>query len=274
MEGHGVEARHPQAVGVAGPATAALGEEDDREPLALGQLEEAVLLAVVLQALRAGEHSVVVRHDDDGVAVDGPGAADHPVGGGAGDELVELATPPLGGDHRGPVLDEAALVEEVGDVLAGGALAAAPPSLDGLGPGRVEPDLVPCPHLRQVGALRIGRRTARLARRRRGPAVARSGICCGPVARSPLVEGDAGQQVALLHRIALGDQQLRDDAGGGCLDRVLHLHRLDDDELAAGLHGLSHARREADDRALQGCAQLEHRGVSSPMGYERPRAHR
>ena len=51
------------AVGVAGPAAAALGEEHDRQPQPLGELEQPVLLAVVLRALRAGEHGVVVGHD-------------------------------------------------------------------------------------------------------------------------------------------------------------------------------------------------------------------
>ena len=62
VEGQAVEAGHAGAVGVARPPAAALGEEHDRQPLALGQLEQPVLLAVVLQALRAGQHGVVVRH--------------------------------------------------------------------------------------------------------------------------------------------------------------------------------------------------------------------
>ena len=52
-------------IGVARPAAAALGEEHDRQPQRLGELEQPVLLAVVLRALRAGEHGVVVRHGDD-----------------------------------------------------------------------------------------------------------------------------------------------------------------------------------------------------------------
>ena len=54
----------PGAVGVARAPAAALGEEHDRQPQALGELEQPVLLPVVLQALRAGEHRVVVRHHD------------------------------------------------------------------------------------------------------------------------------------------------------------------------------------------------------------------
>ena len=62
VEGEAVEPGHADAVGVAGPAAAALGEEHDRQPLALGHLEQPVLLAVVLQALGAGEDRVVVGH--------------------------------------------------------------------------------------------------------------------------------------------------------------------------------------------------------------------
>ena len=57
-----VEAGDADAVGVARPAAAALGEEHDRQPQLLGQLEQPVLLAVVLRALRAGQHRVVVGH--------------------------------------------------------------------------------------------------------------------------------------------------------------------------------------------------------------------
>ena len=38
----------PTGVGVAGPPAAALGEEHHRQPQLLGELEQAVLLAVVL----------------------------------------------------------------------------------------------------------------------------------------------------------------------------------------------------------------------------------
>ncbi len=108
VEGEAVEAGHPDAVGVARPATAALGEEHDREPLALGHLEQPVLLPVVLQALGAGEDRVVVGHHHHRLPADGAGAADEPVGGRALDEVLELPTPSLGGDHQRAVLHEAA----------------------------------------------------------------------------------------------------------------------------------------------------------------------
>ena len=96
----------------------------------LGQLEHAVLLAVVLQPLRAGEHGVVVGHDDaaralvaEQVAVDAADAGDQAVGGRALDQILERAPAALGGDRQRAVLDERARVAEVVDVLARGALA-------------------------------------------------------------------------------------------------------------------------------------------------------
>ena len=80
-------------------------------------------------ALGAGEDGVVVGEHRAGgaiaeeLAVDPGGAADQPVGGGAGDQVVELAPAALGGDREAPVLDEGAGVDEVLEVLARGAAA-------------------------------------------------------------------------------------------------------------------------------------------------------
>lgn len=64
-ERQAVEAADAHHVGVARAPAAAFGEEHHRQPQRLGQLEEAVLLAMVLPALGAGQHGVVVRHRDD-----------------------------------------------------------------------------------------------------------------------------------------------------------------------------------------------------------------
>ena len=63
-----VEARDDEVeqlgrVGVARPPAAALGEQHDRQPVALGELQQAVGLAVVADPLRAGEDRVVVGED-------------------------------------------------------------------------------------------------------------------------------------------------------------------------------------------------------------------
>src|SRR5439155_1634813 len=96
VEGPAVEAGDGGAVGVARPAAAALGEEDDRQPQLRGQLEEAVLLPVVLDALRAGEHGVIVRHHDaararlvEEVTVHPADPGDEPVRGRPLDQLLD-----------------------------------------------------------------------------------------------------------------------------------------------------------------------------------------
>ena len=87
QEREAVEAGRTRRLGVAGSPAAAFGEEHDRQPQLGGELEEPVLLAVVLRALRAGEDGVVVRRDDapgrvpvEAVAVDRADAADEAVG--------------------------------------------------------------------------------------------------------------------------------------------------------------------------------------------------
>jgi hypothetical protein len=60
------------------------------------------------------------------------GARDEAVGGRARDQLLELAGAALGGDREAPVLDEAALVDEVGDVLARRSPARVVPSRHGV----------------------------------------------------------------------------------------------------------------------------------------------
>src|SRR6185436_1873898 len=64
-ERQAVQAADAGTVGVAGPTATALGEEHHGQLETLGHLEQAVLLAVVLGALGAGEHGVVVRHRHD-----------------------------------------------------------------------------------------------------------------------------------------------------------------------------------------------------------------
>ncbi len=146
---HSLNARASSAetdgiVGVARPSAAAFGEEHGRQPHPLDQFEEAVLLAVAEGALGAGEHRVVVGQHGAGaalvaeeVAVDARGARHQPVGRGARDQVVEVAAVALGGDGEPSVLDERVRVDEVVDVLPGGAAVRRVPALDRVGPGRV-----------------------------------------------------------------------------------------------------------------------------------------
>ncbi len=86
------------------------------------------------------------------VAVDAADTGDHPVGGGALDQLVNRAAAALRGDHQGRVLDEGAGVAEVLDILAGGALAGFAAARDGVGPGGVEADFMALANLGEIGA--------------------------------------------------------------------------------------------------------------------------
>ena len=157
-EGRDVEAGHPGGVGVARPPAAALGEEDDREPQPLDQLEEAVLLAVVLVALGAGQHHVVVGHDRSAgavvveeVAVDAAEPGDQAVGRRALDEVLDASrrarcaattsapySTKLPGSHRSSTFSP------------GRALAAFAPAGHGVGAGRVERERLAPVHLGEV----------------------------------------------------------------------------------------------------------------------------
>ena len=151
-----VEGRHHGVVRVAGPPAAALGEEHGRQPHALDQLEQPVLLAMAEHALRAGQHRVVVRQHRaraaiaEQIAVDASGPGDEAVGGRALDQLAQLSSAALGGDREPPVLDEAPGVDEVGDVLARRPGSGRVAALDRLRSRLVTRRRPPCEHLGQV----------------------------------------------------------------------------------------------------------------------------
>ena len=60
------------------------------------------------------------------------GAGDQSVGGGAGDQVGQFAAVTLGGDREAPVLDEGAGIDQVVEVLPGGAPACGVASCDGV----------------------------------------------------------------------------------------------------------------------------------------------
>ena len=158
-EGAGVEGGDDGVVGVAGAAATALGEEDGGQAHALDQLEQPVLLAVAEGALGAGEDGVVVGEDGAGaalaeeLAVDPGRAGDQAVGGGAGDQVLDLASPSLGGDRETAVLDEGARIDQVGEVLARRASAAGVAALDRVAARLVTGLRLPAQHLGEVRAL-------------------------------------------------------------------------------------------------------------------------
>lgn len=153
-----MEVAREDLVRVARPAPAALGEEDDGEPSSLRQPGHPVLLLVVLLALRAGQHRVVVRHHHaargsvrEQMPVHAAGTHDQPVGRRRVDQLLDRVPLTARRDHERPVLDERALVAECGDVLAHRSLAGPPAPRQRAGPGGVPGLGLSRDHLGQVG---------------------------------------------------------------------------------------------------------------------------
>ena len=110
-EGAAIESRDDRHVHIPRPSSATLGEQHQRQPAALGDLEEAVLLEVVAHALGAGEHRVVVGHRHARLTVDLADARHETVRGRARDQLLARAASLLSSKQQRSVLDEAALVE-------------------------------------------------------------------------------------------------------------------------------------------------------------------
>ncbi len=192
---------------------------------------------VVAVALRAGQHRVVVRQDGRRPAVDGADARHQAVGRGAGDEVLERAPATLRGHHEGPVLDERALVEEVGDVLAGGAVPAGVAAGHGLVTSGVEAAGVAVRDLGEIGA-RTGGGPVRNRRPRPVRGRGDGGAPVRPSGRSLCgrLRHDR-QDVPGLDGVARGHPHLGQRAVGAGVDGVLHLHRLDDHHGGAGVDG-------------------------------------
>ena len=157
VERHAVESRDAQAVGVAGASAAAFGEEDHRQARLLRDFEHPVFLAMVLLALRAGEHGVVVRHQDalrlgflEQIAVDASDPRDHSVGRRVLHQVFDRAPSPLRRDHQRTVLDEGAGIAQVVDIFASGALPGLAPARDRVGPRGVESERMTLDHFRKI----------------------------------------------------------------------------------------------------------------------------
>jgi len=123
-ECHHVETGDHGVIGVARPAAAALGEEHDRQAESLPPLEEAVpLRCPITPGSRRGRCSRT-RAPRSERAPHRPArwftraSGDEPVGGCAAHEIVDAAASALCGDRQPPVLDEAAGITEVVEILA------------------------------------------------------------------------------------------------------------------------------------------------------------
>ena len=241
MERHGVEPGYPGRVGVAGPPPAPFGEEHHRTAQPLGQLEQSILLAVVLEALGAGQHGVVVRQHHGRMATHVADTCHEPVARCALDQLFDASSSALGGERQRAVLDEGAVVAQVIDVLAGCALTARAPSGDGVGPLLVAADGMARHDFGQVSSFSV-----EIDRVDRGHVVVRM---------TGRVEVD--ERGALQHGVADRRQHLDHDAGGLGRDDMLHLHRLDDDQWLRRRDGIAGRHRHRDDRSLQGRCQYD-----------------
>ena len=161
-------------------------------------------------------------------AVDGADPADHAVGGRALDQLVDGTATALRGDHDRAVLDERAVVDEIGDVLAGRAAAdLATPLGDRVGPvrRRARRRDEPCdlgevgPHIRGV----------RRRPRRRPPRWRTTPGSTEATASPAITVCPTSTRIA------------SDRAVARRFDRVVHLHRLDQHQLLPG-HARCHQR--------------------------------
>lgn len=95
----------------------------------MAELDEPLKLAVIERRLGTPLHGVVVRGDGDGQAVDRADTLHETVG-----RAFDLG---VGGHGEHAVFDERVVVEQHGDPLAGGELAARVDFGDGVGPGVV-----------------------------------------------------------------------------------------------------------------------------------------
>ena len=249
-----------RAVGVARPPAAALGEEHHRQPPALGELDHPVHLLVVVGALGAGQHGVVVGHHRAAGGLVGrtaspltrPRPMTRPSAGVVLDQLLERAAPPARGDGQRAVFDEGAGIDQVVDVLPRRALAGLAPARDRVRPRRVE----------------------RLARGARCTSPGRGG--CGrdrpPRPRSapasPMSASSMNSSGWSSNTVSpAGDGELADVAGDVGGDHVLHLHRFHDRHRLAGAHGRRRPRRAR--LTIVPCSGA--RSGRVPRGRARPR---
>ncbi|MGX1040664.1 hypothetical protein AB7M41_000370 [Bradyrhizobium diazoefficiens] len=227
-----------------GPAAAALGVEHQRHAPVFCQRQHAVDLLVVHVALRAREHGVVIGHDDAAralraelLAIDGRNAHDEAVGRRVLDEVVELAPAALGRDREAAVLHEGAVVDELRDVLAGGALVGVAAALDRGRPVRIERVGLARDQLGEIRAdvveVDIGFRRRRVGR---------------DVERLQIQDRFAMHQSG-----AVSGDELHHPAALLGHDEMLHLHGLDHGKLLAGAHDLALLHLDGDDGSLQGC---------------------
>jgi hypothetical protein len=120
--------------------------------------------------------------------------------------------------------------------------------LDRVGTGVIGPQTVALDHVGEV-VTDLGRLSPR-CRRVRSENLVRGGRGGD---RTETYEEGAGH-----HGRPFGNEELVDDAVGLGLDRVLHLHRLEDEQLLPGTHGVTLGDEQPDDGSLQRRRDLRH----------------
>src|SRR5262249_24372827 len=227
VEGHAVEARHANTIGVSRASTAAFGEKHDGQLRLVRDFEHPILLTMVLLTLGSGQDRVVIRHQDalslgafEQITVNSPDASDHAVGRRVLDQVLNGAPSTLSGDDDWTVLDEGAWIAEVFDILARGSLSGLSSSRDGFGAGIVEADRVAVERFRQIRADAIQIDSFGFRRFR--------SLHFGLF--------DEGQRMPFEDRVSDVDRDLAHQPADLRLDDVLHLHRFHHEELPALVH--------------------------------------
>ena len=245
--GEGLEAGRGQAggchaIGVAGPAAAAFGEPHHRQLLLLDDLQQAVGLHVVHVALGAGQDGEIVGQGGaarllgtEQGAIDRADAADQAVGGADLQQMFGRVAAALGGHGEGAVFEEGARIDQVVDVLPGGALVAGPAAGHGLGPRLVQGGQPAGVDLGQVGPDEIEvdflfDRVANVFHR---------------------LGNDEQQRLVLEHHRSAHRGDAGDPAAFEGGDHMLHLHRFEDRQGLAGPDQLALDHRDRPDRGLQ-----------------------
>ena len=153
-----MQAGHDRHVDIARAAAAALGKQHHRQLLLQCQPQQAVGFLVVAHALGAGQHTGVVGHHHGARCVraklrlvDAADAGHHAVGRGVALQVVLAAPAALGGHRQRAVLDKAAGVAQVGNVLACAAQAQRVAFGHGLGSAGVQRQRLALLQAQQVG---------------------------------------------------------------------------------------------------------------------------
>ena len=222
-------------------------------------MQHAVLLLVIAQALRAGEHGVVIGHGDNArlfvvelVAVNAAEPHHQPVAGRLLDQVLHGAAAQLPGDDQAGIFGEGTRIAQILDVLACGAL----------------PRLAPLGHGIRPGCI-LGEAFARIEFgevRADGVKIDRFGF--GRRRAADLGFLDEGERGVLEYRVAWCHGQPAHDAAEMGGNHMLHLHRFHDDKGLAFMHCVARLRRQSK----RSCPEAARAGRWCPPAL-RPRFH-